>query len=210
MRRILKGQEPEALRRWKEENTEVPQNLTYGNMPKAEVKLQMLAEQGYLCAYTMQSIPTPDDCHIEHIVPRNQDRTLQISYSNLLACAPSDTPGHRPKGGRHRFGAQEKEGTQIDESNFVSPLREDVESRFQYAVDGSVAHSPADGAAKSTIEILRLDHEQLKDLRKAAIDERVFPPEVALSLHEAENLSRAIVTPDVAGNCQSFVWQYPK
>ena len=99
MRRIVKGLEPEELRRWKEENAETPQVLTYNNMPKAEVKLQMLAEQGYLCAYTMERIQTPEDCHIEHVVPRNQPNQPighQIDYSNLLACIPSNTPGHRP------------------------------------------------------------------------------------------------------------------
>ncbi len=203
MRRIIKGQEPEELRRWKE--AEVPQNLTYDNMPKAAksgVKCQMLAEQGYLCAYTMQRIPTPDGCHIEHVVPRNQDPLLQISYSNLLACTPSDTPGHRPKGGNYPFGAQEKGGTPIDENNFVSPLREDVERRFRYAADGSVKPLGNDGAAESTIKILRLDHPQLVDLRKAAIEECVWDAD--LSADKAEELSRTIMTVDAAGRIPEF------
>jgi len=28
------------------------------------------AEQGYICAYTMQAMQMADDCHIEHVVPR--------------------------------------------------------------------------------------------------------------------------------------------
>ena len=87
MRRIVKGTEPEELRKWKEENAETPQNLTYGNMPTAVVKRQMLTEQGYLCAYTMRAIPTADDCHIEHVIPQNQPNQpphLDISYDNLL------------------------------------------------------------------------------------------------------------------------------
>jgi uncharacterized protein (TIGR02646 family) len=202
VRRILKGQEPEELRRWKEENAEVPQNLTYGNMPKVEVKRQMLTEQGYLCAYTMQRIPTPDDCQIEHVVPRSQDLLLQISYSNLLACAPSNTPGHRAGGGKCRFGAEEKDQTRVYENNFISPLRDDVERRFQYAPDGSVAHLHNDGAAESTIKILRLDHDQLVDLRKAAIEERVL--DVDLSAHEAEDLSHVVMTRNAAGRIPEF------
>jgi len=173
MRRIIKGEEPVELRRWKED--EVSQNLTYANMPKAvkgAVKRQMLEEQGYLCAYTMQRIPTTNDCQVEHIIPQRQsDQSLHtdIEYSNLLACVPSNTPGHRPLLNNFPYGAPRKGGTIIGESNFVSPLREDVERRFQYAADGSVAHLPNDGAAESTIEILRLDHEQLQDLRKVAI-----------------------------------------
>ncbi len=56
MKRIFKGQEPEELHRWKEENAHIPENLTFENMPKRSAKLQMIAEQGHLCAYTMQSI----------------------------------------------------------------------------------------------------------------------------------------------------------
>jgi uncharacterized protein (TIGR02646 family) len=206
MRRIIKGQEPEELRRWKE--NEVPQNLTYDNMTQAAkegVKRQMLSEQGYLCAYTMQRIPTIEDCQIEHVVARSQDPLLQISYSNLLACAPSNRPGHRPHRGKCPFGAEQKNQTQIDENNFVSPLQEDVEHRFRYAADGSVAHVDNDGAAASTITILRLDHEQLVDLRKAAIEERVFPDlEEGLSSEVAEDLSRAIMTPDGEGRLPEF------
>jgi len=50
MRRITKGQEPGELRRWKE--AEVPQNLTYDNMPKGEVKRQMLED------FVKNSLPT--------------------------------------------------------------------------------------------------------------------------------------------------------
>jgi len=208
MKRITKGQEPQELRRWKEE--EVPQNLTYANMPKdvkVAVKRQMLAEQGYLCAYTMEQIPTPDDCQIEHVVPQRQPKQrphMDIDYSNLLACVPSNTPGHQPRTYNFPYGAPKKGGVLVDDNNFVSPLREDVERRFQYAVDGSVAHLQNDAAAESTITILRLDHEQLKDLRKAAIDERIFPPEVGLSSQEAEDLSHSIMTPNGEGRLSEF------
>jgi len=174
-------------------------------MPKTEVKRQMLVEQGYLCAYTMQRISTPDDCHIEHVVPRsqpNQPPHMDIDYANLLACIPSNTPGHKPLIDNFPYGAPKKGGTHVDMNNFVSPLQEDVERRFQYAADGSVKHLGNDSAAESTIKILRLDHKELVDLRKAAIEERVL--DVDLSAHEAEALSRAIMTADVAGRIPEF------
>lgn len=206
MRRIIKGQEPEELRLWKEANAEVPENLIYKNMPKGEAKHQMLAEQGYLCAYTMQRIATPDDCQIEHLVPRSQepqDPLLQITYSNLLVCTPSNRPGHRPRRGQCPFGAEAKDQTRIYENiNFVSPLREDVEHRFRYAVDGSVTHMDNDGAAASTIGILRLNHEQLVDLRKAAIEERVL--DVEMSAEEASTLSEMIMVGGPMGRVPEF------
>jgi uncharacterized protein (TIGR02646 family) len=205
MRRIVKGQEPEDLRVWKEQNAAVPQNLTYSNMPKAGVKSQMLVEQGYLCAYTMQRIATPDECHIEHIVPRSQDQLLQISYSNLVVCMPGNRqPGTRPERGKCPFGAEEKDQTRVDEKNFVSPLRDDVEHRFHYSADGSVTHIENDGAAESTIRILRLNHERLVELRKAVIEERVLDLEPGLSALEAEDLSRTIMVADAAGRIPEF------
>jgi uncharacterized protein (TIGR02646 family) len=205
MRQITKGPEPQAIRHWKEENAAVPQNLTYENMPKAPVKLQMLAEQGHLCAYTMQRIPTVDDCHIEHIVPQsqpNQPQHLDIDYNNLLACVPSNTPGHRPQVANFPYGASKKGHTCVDDNNFVSPLREDVEARFRYSTDGSVAPAASDGAAASTINILRLNHGQLRELRRAAIDERILDRD--FSADEAEALSRTIMTADTAGRMPEF------
>ncbi len=204
MRRITKGQEPEELRFWKEQNAVTPQNLTYSNMPKAGVKLQMLAEQGYLCAYTMQRIQTVTDCHIEHIVPQNQPNQpphLDIDYSNLLACVPSDTPGHRPTNDLP-YGARKKGGTRIDQDTFVSPLHEDVESRFLYRPNGSIGFVTGDNAAENTIRILALDHGQLADLRKAALEERVL--DVGLSADEARTLSQTILATDTAGRIAEF------
>lgn len=204
MKRIIKGQEPEVLRQWKDENADVPQNLTYQNMPKAAVKAQMLVEQGYLCGYTMQRIQTVDDCHIEHITPRSQAPHLTIDYNNLLACVPSDTPGHRPAINNFPYGAMKKWGTQVDEGTFVSPLQADVESRFRYVADGSVGAVAEDEAAESTITILALNHGQLIDLRKAAIEERVLDVDDPLSAAEAETLAQAIMNADAAGRVPEF------
>jgi len=202
MRRITKGPEPEDLRTWRQ--TEVPENRTYDNMPKLAVKRQMLTEQGYLCAYTMQRISTTDDCQIEHIVPRNQDRSLETAYGNMLACSPSNRPGSRSQRGRCPFGAEEKDQARVDESNFVSPLREDVERRFHYEVDGSVTHLNHDIAAESTIGILQLNHEQLMDLRRAAIEERILDLETGLTAEEAEHLSQTILAADPGGRIAEF------
>jgi uncharacterized protein (TIGR02646 family) len=206
MRRIVKGQEPEELRRWKEENAQIPENLKYdrGNWPTRAVKLQMLAEQGHLCAYTMQSIQTEDHCHIEHVVPQsqpNQAPYLDIDYNNLFACFPGDRlPLEWNR--RYPYGAQFKGGTYIDEHNFVSPLQEDVERRFHYGPDGSIKASAGDAPAESSIRILYLDHPQLIELRKAAIDERIL--DAGLSAQDAEVLSVEVMTTNLAGRFPEF------
>lgn len=206
MKRIVKGAEPEELRRWKEANAETPQNLIYQNMPTAPVKLQMLSEQGHLCAYTMQAIPTLDDCHIEHVIPQNQPNQtphLDINCSNMLACVPGKkrSPNWTPQ---YPYGAVCKGGLHIDANNFISPLQEDVENRFHYAYDGSVATSANDNAADSTVRILKLNHSQLVDLRKAAIEERVLDLDPPLSAADAEALAIEIMARDSRGKFPAF------
>ncbi|HWZ45475.1 MAG TPA: retron system putative HNH endonuclease [Candidatus Saccharimonadales bacterium] len=204
MKRIVKGLEPERLRRWKEENAAVPQNLNYGNMPTTEVKSQMMVEQGYLCAYTMKRIQTLGDCHIEHVTPRNQPGQplhSDIDYNNLLACFPGNKPPLKWNS-QYPYGAQRKSGTHVDQNNFVSPLQEDVERRFNYAPDGSVEPVAADAAARNSISVLGLDHEQLVELRKAAIEERVLDAE--LSADDAATLAVEILTVNSDGRYPEF------
>jgi hypothetical protein len=153
MRRIIKGQEPEELRSWKEQNAVAPQNLTYSNMPKAGVKLQMLAEQGHLCAYTMQRIQTVQDCHIEHVVPQsqpNQPPHLDIDYSNLLACVPSDTPGHRPISD-FPYGARKKGERVLIRTRLFRPF-----TRMLRAGSSTVRTDPSGSSLATTLRKTQL------------------------------------------------------
>jgi uncharacterized protein (TIGR02646 family) len=207
MKLIIKGEEPQELRRWKQENAESPQNLTYRNMPTDQVKHQMLSEQGSLCAYTMQRIEGTEDCHIEHIVPQNQPHqpsNFDINYTNMVTCFPGNKPSPEKKWNpKYPYGANRKGGTRIDENNFVSPLRADVEQRFFYHADGSISAAPDDIAANSSIRILKLDHDQLVELRKAAIEERVFDDD-SLTIEGTEALAMSIMEFNVAGRLPEF------
>ncbi len=181
----------------------VPENLTYGALHGTEtraIRRQMLLEQGYLCAYTMQRIQTIEDCHIEHLIPQTQDHDRDLAYDNMLACFPGmkPPPEWNPQ---LPYGAQQKGGTHINDTNFVSPLSVDVENRFQYTMDGSVQATAADTAASSSIAILRLDHSLLCELRKAAIEERVL--DASLSA-EAIELASSILSPDSSGMLPEF------
>jgi uncharacterized protein (TIGR02646 family) len=180
MKNIVKGVQPEELRRWKEVNSNVPENLAFGNLQadvKVPVREQMLNEQGFLCAYTMIRIATVEECHIEHIIPQRQEpRSNQrdLDYENMLACFPGE---HKPDGPqqywsrKQPYGAIFKDGKEVNDYNFVSPLQHDVEKRFIYDDFGGVSAMLEDEAAWSTIRILKLDHSILNDLRKAAVNE---------------------------------------
>lgn len=212
MRQIVKGLEPDELRRWKEQNANVPQNLKYGSLHgpvKRAIRQQMLGEQGFLCAYTMQQIQDVDDCHLEHIVPQNQPPTSDerdLDYSNMLACFPGNQPDPdkptRDWNPQKPYGARHKDKIEITAHNFISPLSEDVERRFRYDAGGFVNSDTGDTAAASTIRILNLDHGVLNDLRRAAIEERLFAS--PLSAGDAEAMAVSIEVPNAAGLLPEF------
>jgi uncharacterized protein (TIGR02646 family) len=208
MKRVLKGAEPAELRRWKEDNLNVPQNLTYGALGGAvnrAIRQRMILEQGYLCAYTMVRIDSIDDSHVEHIVPQSQQpisHERDIDYQNMLACYPGRAPDPRRFNVRYPYGARCKNGAPVDEANFVSPLQENVESRFTYAANGTVGADGNDIPALNSIKLLRLNHGILNDLRRAAIDERVFAE--PLSAQDVAELADVAMMADSTGKLPEF------
>jgi len=165
VRFIAKSGEPKALRDWKAENRRTPQNLRFENCPKAEIRKALLAEQGFLCAYTMLRLEKESCCHVEHVKAQATHREHALDYANMLACFPSN-------GGdaSHGFGAPLKGDFHATEDNFVSPLHKSCETRFSYRQSGAViAASETDPAARNTIDILRLDHPALRDKRREVL-----------------------------------------
>jgi uncharacterized protein (TIGR02646 family) len=168
MRSIEKSGEPLAPTEWKRQMQKSPQNLSYGNLPgdvKNEIKAALLKEQGYICAYTMQGL-TETTAHIEHVQPQSTDPELDLDYGNMAACFPED-------GGdtSYGYGAPIKADTDIKLNvNFVSPHSPGCEQRFEYDSKGNIKAPLGDNAAKNTIQILKLDHGALKDLRQRAIE----------------------------------------
>jgi len=131
---------------------------------KREIKKTLLDEQGKLCAYTGIRIQT-GDAHIEHLKPRayDWDGNTDVSYENMVAC-------HTEQG--DTFGATYKGDwpSPSEWGDFITPLEERCEESFQYETDGSIQADGSNRAAERTIENLRLDHPELEELRKDAID----------------------------------------
>ncbi len=209
MKRITKGSEPESLSAWKSDNVTVPQNLRYGAIPtqvKSAIKHQMLREQGFLCAYTMIRLPDSGGCHIEHVEPQSQSRARgdyqkEIDYENMLSCFP---PGRTYK--NYPFGACRKGGTYVSSINFVWPTSLDIENKFKYRYDGSVIAENDDPTAASTIQILGLNHPQIRDMRRAAIEAAGISrfSDAPLSAVDARELSRAFLDLDSDGRLPEF------
>lgn len=153
-----------AIAKWKGAEKNSPQNLNFDNMPKGQIIKCLIAEQGALCGYTMRRI-TEATCHIEHIIPQNQDEEKSIDYNNMIACYPKDG------GEKIGYGAPQKGGTKINLSqNFISPLSAECGLHFEYTKSGNILpKNKGDIAAQSTIEILNLNADILKDSRLRAL-----------------------------------------
>ena len=167
MKKITKTNPPPKLTAWRKANQAA--NHTYRDLLGTEaydaLKSKLLEEQGWLCAYTGQSIDS-DSSHVEHLKPQCKCAEWEdVEYRNVVACFPAD-------GGdtSYGYGAPVKAGW-WDEPFFVSPLSADCERRFRFAWSGHIHPNPNDHkAAAKTIKVLQLDAEALRKLRKARID----------------------------------------
>jgi uncharacterized protein (TIGR02646 family) len=175
MKYIKKGASPRQLTEWF--NGQPVENGDHINCryeqldPEVKniVEQQLLQEQGWLCCYTGMSI-SGDNFHIEHLIPRSISKSRgtheDVDYQNMLAAYPK---GNCP------FGAKIRENKPIP----ITPLQPICEYKFQFDLEGNI--TGVDEDATYTINCLRLDHEMLDEMRKAAIDEALFPDNHRLS-----------------------------
>ena len=133
----------------------------------------MIADQGGLCAYTMRRIYN-NSSHVEHIKPQSrcwQDlRGSDLDYTNLVACFPQ----HGMKA-PYRYGAQFKgDWWENDGTEFVSPLQPACEQVFRFKLDGEIEAIDNRIEARTTIDVLGLDHRSLTEDRKRVIEEFIY------------------------------------
>lgn len=174
MRFIKKQKPPKSLQNWIAANqgrqTGKP---TYRNIPGnvlAEIRLALLSEQGWLCAYTMIAIRNAEASHIEHVLAQAYFPDQQVKYANMLACHPG-TEGQA----NCEFGALAKGGKIVTSMNFLSPLIPSCETRFVYETNGAIRTAQSDDqVANATIDALKLDHPILQKMRKEAVEAAGF------------------------------------
>jgi uncharacterized protein (TIGR02646 family) len=202
VRFIRKGPEPAELARWKRENAGLPHAASFDAIDgpaKAQMRDQMMHEQGHLCAYTMAPICRPESCHIEHIQPRSHHPERQTDYTNIVLCVPGKGPGD--------FGAFRKGDYDVTDDNFVSPLHASCETRLRFKFSGEVAAATTtDLAAEETIEILALNHPSLVRARGDAIRLQGIGPRAKkpISASKARRLIKTIGAADTKGRIQSY------
>jgi uncharacterized protein (TIGR02646 family) len=208
VKRIRKGQQPHALIRWRATNAAIP-DARYGThrFPTADVHKALIKEQGGICAYTMIRIEE-NSSHIEHLKPQTVSRTEgkpaeTAAYDNMVACYPrvhvSGTPSVA-------FGAIYR-GSKWDVMKFISPLTSACETAFCYRLTGKIEASPkSNGKAKWMISTLKLDAEELDELRLAAIEAMglSLTAQDAVSLTQAKRLLDSICNIDGAGRFHPY------
>jgi uncharacterized protein (TIGR02646 family) len=198
MRRIVKTQIPPLLAGWVTQtqdglNSRYEQ-LTAATDVKNQLRERLIKEQYFLCAYTGLDI-SGSNFHVEHLYPRHLSRQNgtreDVDYFNMLACYPSAEYKENCY-----FGANKKDKW-WDASKFVSPLLSNCEVRFGFNWSGKISTNSSDAVAKSTVEVLSLDHSQLTSLRKAAIDGFFgFSSGTAISKPQARKLLTKIDQPE--------------
>lgn len=206
MRTIRKRPPPSSLVQWREERRtaedDVARPFTYAALKSSpvirDVRRALYEEQGGICAYTGIAL-RPDDgeersgFHVEHLVAQQHcvhEPGLDTDYSNLVACWPGPNhPATVPYGAHKKGNWPSPEET----GDFVSPLRQDCTSRFQFNRRGVIsAASATDQPAKTTIECLGLGHSELIAKRRAAIQGALSPKGKLLSLDQARRLQERL------------------
>jgi uncharacterized protein (TIGR02646 family) len=205
MKFIKKEFEPKELRSWFNQQIDEDGNrinCNYGEL-RGTVKIALhsylLEEQGFLCCYSGILIER-DSSHIEHLKPQSlckkEGKYEDVSYFNLLAAYPGqdyeneDTSQRRTKKSKKcPFGAHAKDDC-YDPIKFVSPLDEGCEARFRFSEFGEIdAANSQDAAALETIRCLVLNHNRLIELRREAIDEVLFSPDMELDEFELRSIA---------------------
>ncbi len=187
MKYIEKGSEPQSLLDWKDQDKMFQRKKAkwkrFGRPYKQNFIFDLAKEQGFICCYCEQRLDISDS-HIEHLIPQKLDEFSEylFDYNNLLCSCQLKLEAGEP---RHCGNSK---GSQVLP---ITPLKADCESKFKYTADGHILGICDD--AKRTIEILQLDIEKLRDLRKNAIEPFIIDPETLdpISPEESKKFAEA-------------------
>lgn len=126
---------------------------------KQELREHMLLEeQNFKCPYCESLIYDESEGNIEHIRPKDKFKELYLDYNNFLTSC------------RSSYSCDNFKGSKWDE-NFINPVLEDPRDYFTYDLySGEIIPKSDDKMikekAEKTIEILNLNHNNLKNKRR--------------------------------------------
>ena len=201
MKHVVKAKSPAGFEAWKSAINDdwSPDYSSLRNPEKKALHQALLDEQGGVCCYCGRAISL-EDSHIEHFRPQELREDLALDYTNLFASCIRETKPGSPLHCGHA------KGNLFDEACHISPLDENCERRFLYALNGAISPADlADDAAKFMSQLLRLDIAFLRN-RRAEVLASVFDPEflATASDDELRQLATAFNKPDVDGRLEGF------
>lgn len=192
MKHINKNAEPQGFIDWKNANwttieekhqtgfsgdalwSILPSNRSVINAPdeysKADLRLEIAAEQYYICCYCMVGIKgEPLDTKMEHYLPKETYKPNEVfDYANLFAACNG---GERTK--PIELSCDSKKGDDDPtQKTIISPLHENCERHFDYRENGEIVGLTAEG--KATIINLNLNCNRLRILREKVIQAYIF------------------------------------
>ncbi|MEG4915101.1 retron system putative HNH endonuclease [Microcoleus sp. B7-D4] len=195
MKYIQKGKEPQKFSDWKAIQKSLGVNYDYkylSNPEKKAVHISLLSEQGYICCYCCMRVEQSNS-HIEHLAPQSKtDSELSLDYTNMLGSC-----GRYPNW--PEYCGNKKKNLAIG----VSPLQANCEEFFNYSSTGEILPTANNLAhqkdAQRTIEVLGLNHFDLTEGRKQALEALQ-----GITQEEAELLAQVCQQRNAQGQYQPF------
>jgi len=162
MKFIEKGAEPNALRAYRDTTP----GAVFDNCPKSVVRVALLREQGFICAYCMQRISGDLNAshkpktEIEHFKSQRRYPDLQLRYRNMLGVCN----GNAGKG-RHKLICDKSKSHFDDKYDLtVDPQNQDRINQIKYTRSGEV-FSDIDTVNHDLNKVLNLNEQDLKERR---------------------------------------------
>ena len=157
---VTKSLEPPSLQRYRLQPGAFYDGQDFTPV-KQDIREQLAAEQGYLCAYCMSRIePDEQRMKVEHWHSRKKYPEKQLSYANLLGCCYGNEGS--PDSNAHC------DTKKHDEDLLFSPAESSHHSKMKirYLGDGTIK---SDDAAfnRQLNEVLNLNFYRLKENRKS-------------------------------------------
>ena len=132
---------------------------SFDDLPKEPLRIALLKEQGYICAYCMQRIKNNrKTTKIEHWAPRNKNN--EKNYMNLLAVC---------NGKEGQKGQEHYDTLKRDNPINISPLDIKCEQILKFDPGGKI-YSNDGNIDKELNELLGLNRQHLVDERMKLLD----------------------------------------
>lgn len=161
MRQIIKNREPQELFVYKKQKNAIYDGPNFTEV-KAKIRLSLLSEQGYLCAYCMERIDI-NKMKVEHWACQHGHEDMQLDYNNLLGCCL----GHEGNSPKEQTCDTRKGGDEIKFSPANPEHR--INDIIKYDVQGKIS-STDDEFDIHLNRYLNLNKDRLKLNRRTVLE----------------------------------------